>query len=113
MTDKHIDAEPEVESGVNLQLQIAPTVLLSKDFLGINKSDGVLIQSWLNSAYEKIDEMYKQPSAAPSADNLIAELVEALEESVERSFNPFEPDNQHRYYHKWVALLKRAKEAIK
>lgn len=77
-----IDEAPEVELGVRLGIQIAPTVILSKDFSHLSTDDGILIQSWLNSAYEKIDEIYNRPS--PDLTKLVGELVEALEKSREK-----------------------------
>lgn len=64
-------------------------------------------ESWID-AYERLEPERNEIKAQTEANaRLIAaapELLEALNESIEREYNPFEPDNQSNRYKRLCAL---------
>lgn len=56
-----------------------------------------------------VNEVLEQAAANAHLIAAAPELYEALAQAFEREYNPFEPDNQSDRYHRWGALLAKAR----
>lgn len=74
--------------------------------LSAGRSDGNVLHAY------RCSDGVADVSVSDADAHLIAaapELYEAVAEAFEREYNPFEPDNQSDRYHRWGALLAKAR----